>query len=279
MFRTVANNVWAFDLEWVPDPLSGRRAYDLPADTPDADVLEVMWSHARTSEEEPQPFLKYVLCLALSTEVVVRRVRDDGRLSLVLASLPHAGESAMPERELLTRFLTQLGQEEPKPQLVGYSSRSADLPILVQRGIAHGIMALDFCHRPNKPWEGIDYFAKGDGHIDVKDVVSGWGKGTPSLHEFATACGIPGKMGTTGDDVLGLWLAGDVQRIVEYNQYDALTTYLVWLRTALFAGLLTPEAHAAEEECLRDMLRRRIAAGDAHLQLYLDKWSALVSLM
>jgi predicted PolB exonuclease-like 3'-5' exonuclease len=113
----------------------------------------------------------------------------------------------------------------------------------------------------------------------VKDVVSGWGKGTPSLHEFATACGIPGKMGTTGDDVLGLWLAGDVQRIVEYNQYDALTTYLVWLRTALFAGLLTPEAHAAEEECLRDMLRRRIAAGDAHLQLYLDKWSALVSLM
>ena len=48
MFRTVANNVWAFDLEWVPDPLSGRRAYDLPADTPDADVLEVMWSHART---------------------------------------------------------------------------------------------------------------------------------------------------------------------------------------------------------------------------------------
>jgi len=73
MFRTVANNVWAFDLEWVPDPLSGRRAYDLPADTPDADVLEVMWSHARTSEEEPQPFLKYVLCRVVSAAVVVRR--------------------------------------------------------------------------------------------------------------------------------------------------------------------------------------------------------------
>ena len=86
-------------------------------------------------------------------------------------------------------------------------------------------------------------------------------------------------MGTTGDDVLGLWQAGDVRHIVEYNQYDALTTYLVWLRTALFAGLISPEGHAAEEECLRDMLRRRVAAGDGHLQLYLDKWAALTELM
>ena len=219
MFRTVANNLWAFDLEWVPDPPSGRRAYDLPADMPDADVLEVMWSHARSSDEEP------------------------------------------------------------KPQLVGFNSRTADVPILLQRGIAQGVCATGFCHRPNKPWEGIDYFAKGDGHVDLKEIVAGWGKGTPSLHEFATACGIPGKMGTTGDDVLGLWQAGDVRRIVEYNQYDALTTYLVWLRTALFAGLISPEGHAAEEECLRDMLRRRIAAGDMHLQLYLDKWAALAALM
>ena len=279
MFRTVANNLWAFDLEWVPDPPSGRRAYDLPADMPDADVLEVMWSHARSSDEEPKPFLKYVLCRVVSAAVVVRRVRDDGRLSLVLATLPHLGEPAMPERELLRLFLTQLGQEEPKPQLVGFNSRTADVPILLQRGIAQGVCATGFCHRPNKPWEGIDYFAKGDGHVDLKEIVAGWGKGTPSLHEFATACGIPGKMGTTGDDVLGLWQAGDVRRIVEYNQYDALTTYLVWLRTALFAGLISPEGHAAEEECLRDMLRRRIAAGDMHLQLYLDKWAALAALM
>ena len=29
MFRTIASNVWAFDLEWVPCPESGRRVYDL----------------------------------------------------------------------------------------------------------------------------------------------------------------------------------------------------------------------------------------------------------
>jgi len=66
-----------------------------------------------------------------------------------------------------------------------------------------------------------------------------------------------------------------VRRIVEYNQYDALTTYLVWLRTALFAGLLSPQRHADEEQRLREMLGRRVADGEAHLQAYLDKWQGL----
>ena len=69
-----------------------------------------------------------------------------------------------------------------------------------------------------------------------------------------------------------------VRRIVEYNQYDALTTYLVWLRTALFAGLLSPDSHAAEEQRLRDMIGRHVAAGETHLQAYLDKWQALTDL-
>ena len=154
----------------------------------------------------------------------------------------------MAERELLSRFLTQLGQEEPKPHLVGFNSRTADVPILVQRGLIQGVAAGAFCHRPGKPWEGVDYFHKSsEWHLDVKEIVSGWGKGTPSLHEFAAASGIPGKIGTTGHDVHALWRAGDIRRIVEYNQFDALTTYLVWLRMALFAGLLTPEGHACEE--------------------------------
>ena len=276
MFRTVASNVWAFDLEWVPDPPSGRRVYDLPADMPDDDVRQVMWARGGATPEEPQPFLKYALCRVVSAAVVVRRQREDGRVTVALATLPHLGEPAMAERELLSRFLTQLGQEAPKPQLVGFNSRTADVPILVQRGIIQGVMAGEFCHRPGKPWEGVDYFHKSsEWHIDVKEIVSGWGKGTPSLHELAAAGGIPGKMGTTGDDVLGLWLAGDVRRIVEYNQYDALTTYLVWLRTALFAGLLSRQDHAAEEERLREMLCRRVAAGECHLQAYLDKWQAL----
>ena len=276
MIRAVADNVWAFDLEWVPDPPSGRRVYDLPAGMPDDEVLQVMWANGGAGDDDPQPFLKYTLCRVVSAAVVVRRQRADGRVSVVLTSLPHAGDPPLPERDLIGRFLVQLGQEDPQPQLVGFNSRASDVPILLQRGIVSGVCAPQFCRRPGRPWEGVDYFAKGhDWHIDIKDIVSGWGKGTPSLHEFAAACGIPGKMGTSGHDVLALWRAGDIRRIVEYNQFDALTTDLVWLRLALFAGLLSPDRHAGEEAAVRAMLARRVAAGDGYLQAFADKWAAL----
>ena len=30
MFKSVHDNVWAFDIEWVPDAVAGRKIYDLP---------------------------------------------------------------------------------------------------------------------------------------------------------------------------------------------------------------------------------------------------------
>jgi hypothetical protein len=30
MFKTVRNRVWAFDAEWIPDPLAGKLLYNLP---------------------------------------------------------------------------------------------------------------------------------------------------------------------------------------------------------------------------------------------------------
>lgn len=274
MFRTVPDHVWAFDLEWVPDLASGRRAYNLPPDTPDADVYAAMWASAGATAEDPRPYLKTMLCRVVSMAVVIRRVQEDGRVTLTLFSLPPAGPMA--ERELIGRFLRGLGDATPRPQLVGFNSRESDLPILIQRGIAQGVTAAGFCRRPDKPWEGYDYFSKNsEGHVDLKEVVGGWGKATPSLHEFAAACGIPGKIDTSGDNVIDLWLAGDARRIVEYNEFDALTTYLLWLRAAHFAGHFSDEAHAAEVERVRELLRKRIGDGQKHLERYVTRWEEL----
>ena len=53
-----------------------------------------------------------------------------------------------------------LGQTvgEKRPQIVGFNSTNADLPIITQRAIVHGLRAPGFGERPNKPWEGADYF-------------------------------------------------------------------------------------------------------------------------
>jgi len=277
MFRAVPAHVWAFDLEWVPDLASGRRAYDLPPDAPEEAVYAAMWAAAGATEETPRPYLKTMLCRVVSMAVVIRKANGDGQVSLSLHSLPAGG--AMPERDLIARFLRGIGDGNPKPQLVGFNSRESDLPILIQRGMALGVSAPGFCRRPERPWDGFDYFSKNsEGHIDLKDVVGGWGKATPSLHEFAAACGIPGKIDTRGDNVIDLWLAGDVRRIVEYNEFDALTTYLLWLRASHFAGHFSDEAHDSEVGRVRDLLRRRIADGQAHLARYAAKWEGMTAM-
>lgn len=226
MLMSVPAEVWAFDAEWVPDVASGRRVYGLADEVPDEDVLETMWERGGASEDDPHPYLKTVMCRVVSIAAVIRKRADDGSISLVLASLPAAGAESSGEADILRRFLEGVGKAQP--QLVGFNSRSSDLMILLQRSLVHRLALPDFCRRPAKPWEGTDYFAKGsDAHIDLKEAFGGWGKTTPSLHEFATCCGIPGKTLVDGSSVNDLWLAGDLRPIVQYNKCDALSTYLL----------------------------------------------------
>ena len=42
MFKTLANDVWAFDVEWVPDADAGRRLHQLPQDLEEAEDFEAM---------------------------------------------------------------------------------------------------------------------------------------------------------------------------------------------------------------------------------------------
>ena len=275
MLKGIEKEVWAFDAEWVPDVASGRRVCALADTVGDAAVLEAMWARGGATEDDPHPYLKTVMCRVVSIAAVIRKEGEDQRVTLDLRSLPNGDAAGATEADILSRFLTGVGKA--RPQLVGFNSRSADLVILTQRAMVNRLALPDFCRRPAKPWEGTDYFAKGsDGHVDLKEEFGGWGRATPSLHEFATCCGIPGKTLADGHSVVDLWLAGDLRTIVQYNECDALTTYLLWLRAALLAGHLSPSQHDREEALLEDLLARKGAAdGNEHLLEYLEQWQEL----
>ncbi len=273
MLRGIPREVWAFDVEWVPDVASGRRVYRLSDLASDQSVLETMWQQGGASEEAPRPYLKTVMCRVVSVAAVVRRQPPGSPVSLHLHSLPE--DEAATEGEILGRFLSGVGKAQP--QLVGFNSRSADLVILLQRAMVNRLAQPEFCRRPAKPWEGVDYFGKGsEAHIDLREEFGGWGKATPSLHEFATCCGIPGKTIADGQSVVDLWTAGDLRTIVQYNECDALSTYLLWLRAALLAGHVSPEQHAQEEALLEALLASRGGQdGHEHLLEYLEEWRSL----
>ncbi|MBF0137073.1 MAG: 3'-5' exonuclease [Magnetococcus sp. DMHC-1] len=276
MFKKINDPVWAFDAEWVPDPHAGRLLYGVAESATDREVMQEMWKQGGATPEDPTPYLKTVLCRVVSIAMVIRK-EQRGNVGLWLHSLPQepagAGKETR-EREIVEKFLHSLGKN--KPMLVGYNSLAADLRILVQRGMILGVQAKEFCHRPNKPWEGVDYLAKGsDWNVDLKDVVTpGWGHGSPSLHEIATLCGIPGKMEISGEQVPELWLNGQLERIVAYNEFDALTTYLLWLRALFFSGHLDAARYEAEQALVRTLLEKE-TANRPHLADYQREWDRL----
>ena len=82
------------------------------------------------------------------------------------------------------------------------------MKILVQRAAAKDVQAKGFAKRPNKPWEGQDYFDTKNSQADTNlmEVLGSYGKSTPSLHEIANVCGITGKMGINGQELAPLWV-------------------------------------------------------------------------
>ena len=279
MIKGVQERVWAFDLEWVPDPLAGRLLRGVPDSASDLESLQALWAAGGATEDDPTPFLKTVLCRIVSVAVVERRERGPQEPPLLnLMSLPRdpTREAERGEASVVGTFLEALGKH--RPQLVGFNSQDSDLKILIQRAIVLGLQAAGFARRPDKPWEGVDYFARNsEWNVDLKEIVGGWGKSVPSLHEIAVQSGIPGKLDVAGNDVAALWLAGRHAEIVAYNEMDALTTYLVWLRLAHFAGHVTRDEYAGEQALVRDLIEREIAGGKAHLKRYLDEWDRLAA--
>jgi len=278
MIKSINKKVWAFDVEWVPDPLAGKLLYKLPDDMPDSDVIKEMWKMGGATEEDPMPFLKITLCKIVSLSMVTRH-EDKGEVKVELHSLPSlpVNSTEADEKYIISTFLDTLGRL--KPQIVGYNSVSADLKILIQRGIANGIMAKHFSKRPDKPWEGVDYFSdRSDHNIDLMRILSGWGKSTPSLNEISVVSGIPGKLGIDGSEVAPMWLEGRINEIVAYNEYDALTTYLLWLRIAHFAGLFDDNQYVKEQELVEKLIVNESQKEERnHLLKFLDEWKRLSS--
>ncbi|MCC6824187.1 MAG: 3'-5' exonuclease [Acidobacteria bacterium] len=268
-----------FDLEWVPDADGARRLFDLPDEVTELEAMESLWlkSPQYDIEKNPRPFLKYMFSRVVSIAFLSRRVvfRDgETAIEFGLNSLPRLPitDVDVDEAEIISRFLYFVGERHP--QLVGFNSAESDLQVLIQRGMIKEVSAPEFSKRPPKPWEGADYFdaRNSEAHLDLLKRFSG-GAMTPRLDEFAKLCGYPGKIDVKGDQVTDLWLAGDITKIVEYNQIDTLNTYLVWLRMVYFAGKLSEEKYFEETEQFRFFLEAETQKPEkAFVREFLDKW-------
>ncbi len=269
-----------YDLEWVPDAAGARRLFDLPEETTELEAMQKLWEHSPQYKEvdNSRPFLKYMFSRVVSIAFLSRKsVFRDGEkvVEFSLNSLPKLPVESddVDETAIIERFLYIVGDR--RPQLVGYNSSESDLQVLIQRGIINEISAPAFNQRPNKPWEGPDYFdsRNSDAHFDILTKFSNRGGMSPRLDELAKMCGFPGKIDVKGDQVTDLWLERDLTKIVEYNQIDTLNTYLVWLRVVYFAGQLEEEDYLIEQEQFREFLENETQKPEkAFIRAFLDNW-------
>jgi hypothetical protein len=92
--------------------------------------------------------------------------------------------------------------------------------------------------------------------------------------------GIPGKFEAEGEEVAAMWLSGRLQDIVRYNCFDALTTYLLWLRVAHFAGHFNAAQYEEEQEHVRQLIMTETEKpGGDYLEKYFDEWQRLQDLV
>lgn len=285
MLRLFSERTCAFDVEWAPCPDTARRFLKLPATTPDVEAVEAIWAHYaqkqantgsnntgnNTGNNTARPFIKLALSKVVSIAAVLRERAAGGSIRLTLSAY---GVDELDEGELIRRFLEHVAANQY--QLWGFNSAGSDLPILRQRAIALGVPCPRFAARPAKPWLGMDYFdtRTSDAHMDIMQLLANFQRGaaTPSLDEFCAACGVPGKLDVDGAQVADLFLQGNIRRIVEYNETDALTTHLIALRLALHAGKLSPPEFDAEIDAARQLLQEQIDLGKEQFVKFRDAW-------
>ena len=284
MLKLLADAVFSFDVEWIPDPKSGEILHQMePVNEagPQAKAsFEALWSAARKEgdPEDYQPYLKTILCRIVSLAGILReKVPGGAELKLISLPIDPSEPAKCEEKSILVTFLKSVGRK--KPQLVGYNSAQADVPIIVQRSIVNGLPGFGFSDRPDKPWLGVDYFdaRNSEYNVDLADALGQY-RDRPSLHQAATLSGIPGKIDVSGASVAEMWAEGKLDEIVAYNEFDAFTTHLLWARVAHFSGLLSSEQYEVEQQLVRSLLNDEIEAGRDHLKKFIEEWDRLLTI-
>lgn len=252
--------VLAFDIETVPDCAGIRRLHDLPDDLPDSDVAEIAAQKRRvqTGNDFLPPYLHRVIVISCV-------MRDEEGVRIFSIGEPEATEDAA-----IQRFFD--GIDKYVPQIVSWNGRGFDLPVLVNRGLQHGVGAACFWDTggDNKDFRYSNYINRfHERHVDLMDVLSLYGgRGSP-LDDVARLSGFPGKLGMKGAAVWDSYRRGELAAIRNYCEADCVNTYLLFLRFQLMRCAYDPARYAQECSLLRAALEKR---PELHWREFLSLW-------
>jgi len=262
-------DVIIFDTETVPDADAARRLLNQP-ELNDIEVRDALSAYflEKTDGKNDFPRQPFHQICAISYAHLIAEPGESGR-ELVVRRIASGGEKNSSEVELLDGFFNLI--ETRAPQIVSFNGRGFDVPVLKYRAMVHGLSCPRWFSEGDK-WKNYDSRYDSSYHLDLLEVLSDYGASARcSMHEVASAFGVPGKLETAGDDVRGMYEAGRIEDIRNYCETDVCTTLLIYLRWQMFNGGLSEGAYARAVLGLRNYLEEA-AATHPHFGLYLSAW-------
>jgi len=236
-----------FDCETIPDVALLRSTKGFEGS--DQEVIEQAFKES--IEKNGTTFLSLPFHKIVSISAVI--TDDYG----VFKKVGDFGEGSFEEMEILTSFINFLNTKNPR--LVSFNGRSFDIPLILLRSLRYNIQATAYFEKDNAAlnktkWENYRQRYSEEFHTDLLDSLSNFGAARGlKLDEVCKMANIPGKYEVSGDDVLGLYSAGDFDKISEYCQSDCLNTYWLFLKYELLKGTL---AKSDYEDVLKQFLTR-----------------------
>jgi len=256
-------NVFAFDIETIPDVEGGRRLYGLDG-LSDKDVANVMFQQRR-QQTGGSEFLGLHLHRVVAISVALRS-RD-------MFKVWSLGDVDAPEQELIQRFFD--GLDKYTPTLVSWNGGGFDLPVLHYRALVHGVCSPRYWDtgEEDRDFKWNNYLSRYHArHTDLMDVLAGYQpRAYAPLDQIATLLRLPGKMGMSGAKVWDGYLEGDIAGIRNYCETDVLNTYLIYLRFELIRGHLSPAEYEHECALVREALTQE---NKPHLNEFLAAWGS-----
>jgi len=250
-----------FDIETIPDATGLCDLLDLPADTPDEDVVNLAL-HQRRQQNGTDflPLYQHRIC-AISCAL-----REGNNFKVWTL-----GDENASEAEIIQRFYD--GIDKYTPQIISWNGSGFDLPVLHYRGLIHGVNASRYWELgdDDKEFKWNNYISRYHmRHLDLMEVMAMYNaRANAPLDSLAKLCGFPGKLGMDGSKVWDAFKEGKIKEIRDYCETDVANTHLVFLRFQLMRGLLTKAAYESEIALVRKTLQ---SYEGEHWDAFLAAW-------
>ncbi len=256
-------SILVFDIESVPDYVSGRKIYKLSDDLSDKDVVKAM-QHLQFQKSGSE-FMPLHLHKIVAISVVF-----ENHDQLKVWSL---GNTESSEKEIIQRFFE--GIEQHTPTLVSWNGGGFDLPVLSYRSLMHGVQAPRYWETgdDDSSFRYNNYISRFHWrHTDLMDVLGNYQpRAGAKLDQIATMLGFPGKFGMDGSLVWDKYQQGAIDEIRNYCETDVLNTYLVYLQFEMIRGRCSRGLLQQKIQRVKDLLRD---SGESHLEEFLEVWES-----